>query len=406
MENIMLNVKKSLINALFIIVLTCGLSNDLQAADWSGSSSLFSNWGGWTSNVNPRNAAANLYQRFNSWYNREQGIAAQPNAEMIQRSARIEQELNDLKSQEQSRRKLQLNTSLRKKLELIQNKSGNQEQLWNVVKSLVEQGADVSIATKREIEEYGEPKIVDDLTALHLAAIDRPDMVEFLIEKGANKKQKNADGYTYEDIIKASQEIAESRESQKKSKVTQSAASAKSNLKLALKDIYYGKNTKQNWEIVRDIISRNRNLINTDFFNYWTPLHLAVNNGNTRMVSFLMGYGANPNLYNGDGETAFDIANHLIDGNAKTDILKFLSKEFSPAQFGSPYVEHKSLQQIIQEGAPSFVAPSSPRLVPAQELEHNISNLVEKYTPRSSQKKPLEEAEVPEPISPMNFFYY
>jgi ankyrin repeat protein len=361
MENIMLNLKQSLIKkTFFMIILICGLSSGLQAVDWSS-------W-------NPRTLATNLYQRLFS--------------QRSEMSGQLREVASIMREQQQR------NQTLREKLERIATKSGDQNQLWNDIFHLIDAGADVNTATKREIEEYGQTKIVDDLTALHLAATDRPHMIEFLISKGADQNKKNADGYTYKDIIKASKKISELKESQQ---TTQPQTSAESKLKVTLNDIYNGKNTEQNWEMIRDIISRNRNLINTEISNYWTALHVAANVGNIRMVNFLIGYGANPQLRNSDGMNAFDLAANIIDKGTKEDILKLLSKEFSSAQFGSPKDAHKSITQIFQETHHRFPQRLQ-TLTPSEQLEQKIGGLVKEFIPRSPQKRLLEEEEEEEDV--------
>jgi ankyrin repeat protein len=380
MENIMLNVRQDktrqdLIKALFVVIATCGFSG-IHAVDWNA-------W-------NPRNLATTLYQRLSSFSNFF--------SQRQQFSTQLREIANNIVHEKEKS-----NQTLREKLELIANKTGDQNQLWNEVYTLINNGADVNTATKREIEEYGESKLVDDLTALHLAATDRPDMMNFLIEKGANKQQKTADGYTYEDIVKSSQKLSEQPEIQHPAKLLNENKIEE--LNLALNNIYNNKNLERNWEIVRDIISRNSNLINTEGPDLFTALHLAVNYANVRMVNFLMGYGANPYLQNNNGQTAFEIAHQLADGNAKTEILKFLSKEFGPAQFGSPLEAHKSISQIVQERAHLSHWQKPQTLTPSEELQGKIGTLVEEFIPTSQVRGPLKKEDVAEAYTPASPYY-
>lgn len=413
MENIMLNRKQSLIKkTFFMIILICGLSSNLQAIDWN-------TW-------NPRTLATNLYQRFNSWYSNllNPYYSGRQTPEQIlryteAREARIHRESEQLqhaeaeqlkeesllKQQNEKRSKivkeLKLNNLLREKLELIVAKSGDQDTLWNEIRNLINTGANVNTATQREIEEYGEVKKINDLTALHLAAIDKPDMINFLLEHGANKNQKTADGLTYNDIIKASKHIQEKSANEQPASTQackQNHHLLEQRLHNALQNLFNRPYTENDWEMVRDIVSTNPSLVNATGIRNWTALHLAANTGNTRMVNFLMGYRANPQLRNSDGMNAFDLAANIIDKGTKEDILKLLSKEFSSAQFGSPEEAHKSITQIFQE-TQHLLQQRPQTLTPSEQLEQRIGGLVEEFIPKSPQKRLLKEGDVTEASS-------
>jgi len=57
-----------------------------------------------------------------------------------------------------------------------------------------------------------------------------------------------------------------------------------------------------------------------------TPLHGAVMKDHSKMVELLVGYGADPSITQGDGETALHMAMDNEDLNPPSDVTVELSK--------------------------------------------------------------------------------
>jgi Ankyrin repeats (3 copies)/Ankyrin repeats (many copies) len=105
----------------------------------------------------------------------------------------------------------------------------------------------------------------DQFTALHWATIkNKPNLVEVLIDVGANPNAKNSYGDT------------------------------------ALHEAVAHLN------IVKMLIKAHAN-VNSRHRGGWTPLHLAANCNYFETVKTLIAAGANPNIKDGHGQTAFDV---------------------------------------------------------------------------------------------------
>lgn len=271
MENIMLNVKKSLINALFIIVLTCGLSNDVQAGDW----------GTWISS-------------------KTRAVAAQ-----------VSKTLQDAPATWSTTNRESFSKHLTKNLEDIQN-GIDLAANWNTVKIFIKSGADVNT-------------LYNNVTALYLAATEVPsneEMVQFLLAHDADQHAGNPSYADYLETQKILQQTeVQSSASNKKAPVTQKTI-------LSPEKLYEeNNNLKAQVEWLMDSDNLPQNDIETGFYQ----IRNAINNGadvnyvdeksefkapalnaaakyiNEEMIRFLLSHGANPSLTDAHGKTALQI---------------------------------------------------------------------------------------------------
>lgn len=144
-------------------------------------------------------------------------------------------------------------------------------------------------------------------TSLHLAAMEgNRTMVEFLLSKGADVHAKSKNGQSARDVVPepGHEELVAFLKDAETSKVG------------ILEAVGAGDQSR-----VKEILHTMPNQVRITSANKkWTPLHLAVMDGNREMVDLLLANGANMHATNTDGKTPLTIA----DDNGHEELAALL----------------------------------------------------------------------------------
>jgi len=132
--------------------------------------------------------------------------------------------------------------------------------------------------------EKGAPSKADEGLLLASAA-NYEDIIRYFIDKGANVKVKNEEGYT---------------------------------------PLYYA--VANGMTTLVETLLKKGALVNETFDNDNTVLHMAVNNYYTDIIDLLLKNGANPNLKNADDKNALDLATDLAEESLIDAIAPYMKK--------------------------------------------------------------------------------